>query len=222
MKHPHIQFYTGDWLKDPALSLCRPATRGVWIDLLCAMHEYNRSGELCGTGDQLARLARCSTVELTQALTELQTLHVAEVHQRNGGWVVANRRMKREAETREKRALAGSIGGSKTQAQREQTPDIDNDNDSDSGLGRVREFARGKGIIGSDAEWFYWKGRGNGWTNGGKPILDWKATLLSWFRAGYLPSQKAANGKPKQVDPNQQRRNSEYDRFMAERAQKKT
>ena len=55
-------------MKDPAISLCTPATRGVWIDLLCAMHELGRSGELRGTTDQIARVARCSTAELAQAL----------------------------------------------------------------------------------------------------------------------------------------------------------
>jgi hypothetical protein len=190
MKHPHIPLYTGDWMKDTELSLCTPATRGVWIDLLCAMHERNRSGELRGTSEQLARLARCSTVELDQAFTDLQTTGAAIVDNRNGIWTIANRRMRREAITRERRQQAGSIGGSKTQAGREQTPyDNDIDNDS-SALERVREFARGKGIGMKDADWFFWKGKGSGWTNRGEPIRDWKATLLCWFRAGYLPSQK--------------------------------
>ncbi len=198
MKYPHIPLYTGDWMKDTELSLCKPATRGVWIDLLCAMHDRNRCGELRGTSEQLSRLARCSPVDVENALTDLQTTGAALVEHRNGSWMVANRRMRREADTREKRALAGSIGGSKTQASREQTPDIDNDN----GLERVREFARGEGICEKDADWFYWKGRGNGWTNGGKPMKDWKATLRSWFRAGYLPSQKhqqSGNGHSRQM-----------------------
>ena len=217
-----MKFYTGDWLKDPRLSLCMPATRGVWIDLICAMHELDRSGELCGTSEELARLARCSTVQLESALTDLQNKLAAELHQRNGTWTIANRRMKREAETREKRAIAGSKGGSKTSAGREQTPNYNSDSDSSQGLERVREFARGEGIGKEDAEWFFWKGQGNGWTNGGKAILDWKATLRSWKRAGYLPSQKAAyNGKPRQIDPNQQRKDDEYELFMRQRQERK-
>jgi len=189
MKYPHMQFYTGDWLKDPRLSLCHPASRGIWIDLLCAMHELDRSGELRGTTEELSRLARCSTVELEAALTDLQNKSAAEVIQRNGSCVIANRRMKRESVIRAKRAESGKVGGSKRQANREQIPDTDID--SDDGLVKVREFARTEGIGQKDADWFYWKGKGNGWTNGGKPILDWKATLRSWYRAGYLPSQKA-------------------------------
>lgn len=101
-KLPYIPLYTGDWLKDPSLSICAPAARGVWMDLLCAMHEAGRLGELRGTIEQLARVARCSTAELVQALTELQATGAAIVKERNGIYSVVNRRMKREAELREK------------------------------------------------------------------------------------------------------------------------
>ena len=100
-KQPYIPLYTGDWLKDPALSLCAPAARGVWIDLLCAMHEAGRSGELRGTLEQLARVARCSTADLTQALTEIQATEAADVTERNGVVTVVNRRMYREAKERD-------------------------------------------------------------------------------------------------------------------------
>lgn len=114
-------------MKDSRLSLCLPSTRGVWIDLICAMHEADRSGELRGTAEQLARLARCSTVELVHALTDLQTTGAAAVSQRNGTYIVANRRMQRDYEIRRKRAISGALGGSKTQAKRKQPPDNDND-----------------------------------------------------------------------------------------------
>jgi hypothetical protein len=95
-KLPAIQFYTGDWLKDPRLSMCSAMTRGIWIDFLCAMHELDRVGELRGTPDQLARVARCSPVEIVQALDELSASAAAEVLQRNGVYTVTNRRMRRE------------------------------------------------------------------------------------------------------------------------------
>jgi hypothetical protein len=90
---------------DTELSKCTPATRGVWIDLICAMHQSGRSGELCGTTDQIARLARCSTAELTLALTELQTTGTADVTLRNNNVTVINRLMKREAKDRQGTAL---------------------------------------------------------------------------------------------------------------------
>src|SRR5947209_6824115 len=70
-KEPFIDFYTGDWMKDQAVSRCAPATRGVWIDLLCGMHDDSRSGRLIGTADVLARLGRCSAAELVLALNDL-------------------------------------------------------------------------------------------------------------------------------------------------------
>jgi hypothetical protein len=93
MKLPAFQFYTGDWLKDPALSMCTPATRGIWIDLLCAMHEADQSGTISGTAEQLARIARCSPVDLDHAIADLQTTGAAVVTKRVGVVTVSNRRM---------------------------------------------------------------------------------------------------------------------------------
>lgn len=47
------------------------------------------------------------------------------------------------------------------------------------------------GISEPDAEWFWNKCEGNGWTNGGQKIKSWRHTLTSWKTAGYLPSQKS-------------------------------
>jgi hypothetical protein len=45
-----FQFYPGDWLKDPALSICTAGARGVWIDVLCLMFESPRRGCLITNG----------------------------------------------------------------------------------------------------------------------------------------------------------------------------
>jgi hypothetical protein len=104
-KLPWFKFNPSWWMGDAELSKCSSATRGVWIDLLCAMHQSGRSGELRGTTDQIARLARCSTAELTQALTELQATGTADVTFRNNDVTVINRLMKREAKARTATAL---------------------------------------------------------------------------------------------------------------------
>ena len=197
MKHPYIPLYVGDWLKDPQLSLCSPATRGVWIDLICRLHELGQGGKITANAQQLARLCRSSDADIHAALKDLQTTDAAEVSERDGIYTVVCRRMRKVAEISIKRQQAGN----KSAANREQTPDNENESGTE-GLERVREFCKADGITMQDAEWFYHKGRGNGWTNGGKPILDWKATLRSWKRAGYLPSQKNAKhqSKPTAVD----------------------
>ena len=100
-KLPAFPLYYGDWLRDAAVSACAPATRGIWMDLLCAMHDRGRMGELRGTTDQLARLARCSAAEIVAALTDLQITEAADVTIRNGVVTVINRRMRREAKLRD-------------------------------------------------------------------------------------------------------------------------
>lgn len=137
-KEPYLDLYTGDWMKDPAVSRCTPATRGVWMDLLCAMHNDARSGCLIGTPDQLARLGRCSTAELTQALNDLQTTGAADVTDgRNGSVTIINRRMYREAQEREKSRLRTAKSRANSDGNADVTPDARGDpfgSDSDMNL----------------------------------------------------------------------------------------
>lgn len=187
---PYLPLYTGDWKKDPKLSMCSPSTRGIWIDLLCSLHDA-RISQLTAMPEQFARLCRCDTGSMLAGLLELQSTGAANVSEREGSFTVVCRRMKKAEELSQQRALSGSKGGAKSKANREQTPDIESE---DNGLERVRGFGKEKGIPEADCDWFYFKGSANGWTNGGRPILDWKMTLLSWQRAKYLPSQKNGNG----------------------------
>lgn len=181
-KHPHIQFYTGDWKKDPALSLCSLATRGAWIDLLCSMHD-GRVGQVTGTPAQLAQLCRCDAASMLSALLELQSTRAANVSERDGIFTVACRRMIKALNLSMARATAGSKGA----ANREQKPDTDNDIEC---LRIVEEFCTSIGLPKSDGTACFHKWQGNGWTNKGEPIRCWKSTIRSWERQGFLPSQK--------------------------------
>lgn len=188
MKYPCLHFYVGDWKKDPAVELLSLAARGFWFELLCSMHERQNGGKVTANLDQLARIGRCSIIEAEQSVTEIRNSWVADVSEQNGSFTIINRRMQREWEISQKRKQIGSKGGASTQAKRKQMPEYE---DEEEGISLVREFARGEGISLKDAEWFFWKCVGNGWTNGGKPIKDWKATLRSWHKAAYLPSMRA-------------------------------
>lgn len=99
-KLPAFQLYSGDWLKDPQLSMCSPATRGIWMDLICAMHELGRCGQVTGTVEQLCRICRCTSAEMTAALDELHETRTATITERDGRWTVINRRMSRESHER--------------------------------------------------------------------------------------------------------------------------
>ena len=46
MKRPSFQFYPSDWLRDTALRSCSTGARGLWIDMICYMHEGNPYGHL--------------------------------------------------------------------------------------------------------------------------------------------------------------------------------
>ncbi|MCE9603859.1 MAG: YdaU family protein [Planctomycetia bacterium] len=99
-KEHWTQFHQGDWLKDPAVSSCSPATRGIYFDALCMMFEEGRTGLPTRSKEILARLCRCTVLELEAALTELQATAAADVTFRDGNVTIINHRMKREYETR--------------------------------------------------------------------------------------------------------------------------
>lgn len=60
----------------------------------------------------------------------------------------------------------------------------------------ISAFCAVEGITPPDATWFFNKCEGNGWTNAGKAIKDWRATLRAWKAAGYLPTQKPGYKAP--------------------------
>lgn len=55
MKRPSFQFYPSDWLLDQKLRKCSPAARGVWVDVLCALHN----------SDDAYGLMRCTLKEIS-------------------------------------------------------------------------------------------------------------------------------------------------------------
>ncbi len=93
---PFIQWWINDWLGDEKVSMCEPATRGILFDWLLNMHQNDRSGIITGTREQLARLGRCTALQVDAALEEIRNTKSADVTFRNGTVTVRNRRMHRE------------------------------------------------------------------------------------------------------------------------------
>lgn len=110
-KAPSFQFYPGDWMKDPSLSMCAPSTRGIWADLLCVIHELNQGGNAVGSAEQLARACRCTSAEFVAAVDELSATGTADISQRNGRYHIHSRRMERDLHVRAVRETAGELGG---------------------------------------------------------------------------------------------------------------
>jgi hypothetical protein len=78
---PWMKFYTSDWRADPRLKMCSPAARGMWIEMICLMHEATPYGHLLVHGQtpnvaQLASLTGIPTAELPDLIGELERLGV--------------------------------------------------------------------------------------------------------------------------------------------------
>lgn len=109
-----IKFVPRDWFSEPSLRQVTLSARGLWMDMLCIMHESPRRGFLLQangtpiTNEQLARLAGCSAEEAAHLLGQLED---AGVFSRDGNDVIYNRRMVNDERIRESRVSAGRKGG---------------------------------------------------------------------------------------------------------------
>jgi hypothetical protein len=113
VKRPAFQFYPADWRKDPALSSCSLAARGLWIELLCVAHESDDYGHLTVNGNamtdvQIARSVGEAVGVVKRLLTELEH---AGVFSRDVNGAIFSRRMERDERIRSTRAECGKMGG---------------------------------------------------------------------------------------------------------------
>lgn len=113
-KLPAFQFYTGDWMKDPLLRCVSHCARGLWIDMLCLMHESDRRGFLqLPNGEpmsevHIARMTGIPPEEVSRLLTELDS---SGVYSRTERGTIYSRRMARDESKRVKCKEAGKLGG---------------------------------------------------------------------------------------------------------------
>lgn len=112
LKRPAFQFYPADWRKDLALRTCSIGARGLWVELMATMHEGTPYGHLALDGEPLsdeeaASLAGIAVKEYTRLLAELER---RKVFSRNEAGVIYSRRMVRDEDVRNKRALGGDGG----------------------------------------------------------------------------------------------------------------
>jgi len=113
MKRPSFQFYPSDWRKDPALSACSMAARGLWIELMCIAHESDNYGHLeingkAMTVPQLARMVGESPTVVSKLVAELDN---SGVFSKSEEGVIYSRRMVKDERIRNIRAEAGRLGG---------------------------------------------------------------------------------------------------------------
>jgi len=116
MKRPSFQFYPGDWLRDAALRSCSLAARGLWMDMLCYMHEGSPYGYLKVKDKVIlpANLARMVGLTLQETEGCLSELREAGVFQEDSEGAIFSKRMIRDEDIRNKRATGGHLGGNPT------------------------------------------------------------------------------------------------------------
>jgi hypothetical protein len=64
MKRPSFQFYPGDWSANPNLKRCTFAERGIWLEVMCLMHDQEPYGVLRWPLKEIALAVGCKTAEL--------------------------------------------------------------------------------------------------------------------------------------------------------------
>jgi len=113
MKRPSFQFYPSDWLRDTALRSCSTGARGLWIDMICFMHEGNPYGHL-KVGNKVilpANLASMVGATLHEVEGWLEELRQAGVYELAETGEIFSKRMVRDELLRNKRAEGGKLGG---------------------------------------------------------------------------------------------------------------
>lgn len=112
-KRPAFLFYPGDWLRDTALRSVSHAARGLWIDLLCLMHDGQPYGHLAINDRRLPDDRACAMAGLSpgEGAALLAELEAHGVLSRQSDGTIYSRRMVKDARIRAVRAKAGSAGG---------------------------------------------------------------------------------------------------------------
>lgn len=111
-RRPSFQFFPGDWLNDVVLRGVSIGARGLWIDLICLMHQGSPYGHLAKDGKAIPKVNLSRTLGLTLLEMEgyLAELREVGVFDEIDGMIVS-RRMVRDEEVRVKRAAGGIKGG---------------------------------------------------------------------------------------------------------------
>lgn len=77
LKRPAFQFYAGDWRSNAKLRRCSHAERGIWLEVLCLMHDSERYGVLDWPLKDIAQAVGCKVSEL-QSIVRKQVMKGAE------------------------------------------------------------------------------------------------------------------------------------------------
>ena len=93
-----MKFYPSDWRADPALRSCSIAARGLWIEMMCIMHEAKPYGSLLIKSQRIdkKRLASLCGIPEKECVALLLELEGFGVFGRDEDGTVYSRRMRRD------------------------------------------------------------------------------------------------------------------------------
>lgn len=111
-RRPYFPFFAGDWLSNPRVRSVGPAARGLWLDLMCVMHDCVPYGHLCTDGRPMDDDEAANSVGLTVPvyLKLLAKLEYAKIAKRREDGAIYSSRMVSDEELRHQRAMAGATG----------------------------------------------------------------------------------------------------------------
>lgn len=201
-KHAWLKFYPQDWRGDAKLRSCSIGARGLWVEMLCIMHEAEPYGHLLlgnvpVSNKQLAALAGINAKETLAYLLELGT---AGVFSRTSEGVIFSRRMVRDHE----RSLKGREDAGKRWGNGKPNADPNGVPTSDPitpdarsqidriGSARASAFTEGSKALASA----FWKALGFERSLDIPPEfagVDWRA--LEWEAAGWSVDMITAEAK---------------------------
>jgi hypothetical protein len=141
-KKPSLQFYPGDWRKDPGVQALGYFERGVWFELLLLMFESEPRGMLTLNGNPMPEkgLAQILGLPLQKLRETIDTIVVFGVADRDPDTgALSCRRMLRDDRIRQARAEAGQLGGGSRKASKSKQTEQQNGSKSEAKVKQNRK-----------------------------------------------------------------------------------
>lgn len=112
MKRPAFQFYPADWRKDVELRSCSLAARGLWIDLMCVMHECEPYGHLVLNGKPMTPAQIVNQIGGSEGLVRKLLVELLDsgAARKTADGVIYSKRMVEDERVRNARAEGGKVG----------------------------------------------------------------------------------------------------------------
>ena len=98
MRRPSFQFYPGDWVSNSNLNRCTDAEQGIWVRVLCVLHDQEEQyGVVRWPLRELALAAKCKVSDL-KSLAKKGVLKGADVGEMVKGFVYVPRSGRKDGE----------------------------------------------------------------------------------------------------------------------------